>query len=464
MIHTLRILALALMASACAPDTSELIGGETQWLDVGEGRLKAQVFKGAAVVERPMLILVLHGDLPDPGPDYQYLFARVLTESLSNETSVFRIALGSEWRSERIVAAGILRPGYADPSGDRSSGDMGKAIADNYTPEVVDAVATAARELAAAHDARAVVLVGHSGGAAIVANVLGRHPDVADGALLVACGCDPEAWRARMRVQDPSPIWDEPNPSLMPLSLVDGVATGTRVRVLVGEKDDVTPPDDSRRYADALQASGIDVELTVVPALGHNILMTSDAFRELGALVREVGPYFPAVYLAPQYEAAANAPSRVVVAGADEPGERLVVSGRALDGTKPVTGVSIYVFQTDVEGRYATDLPSGQGELDPRLHGAMRSDADGRYEFETIRPGHYDGNAAHVHYLVRAAGYKPMLLDLWFEDDPELAARRSAGRPEIPLNFPHDVVAIRPVTRDADGVWRTTRDIQMVPE
>ena len=179
----------------------------------------------------------------------------------------------------------------------------------------------------------------------------------------------------------------------------------------------------------------------------------------------EVGaqaPYFPDVYLAPQFEAPADAPSRVVVAGADEPGERLVVSGRVLDDGRPVAGVSIYVFQTDVEGRYSKELTGNEAELDPRLHGIMRSDADGGYEYETIRPGHYDGNAAHVHYLVKAPGYYPLLLDLWFDDDPELQSRRRAGRPEIPPSFPENVVAIRPVTRDAAGVWHTTRDIEMV--
>ncbi len=175
-------------------------------------------------------------------------------------------------------------------------------------------------------------------------------------------------------------------------------------------------------------------------------------------------PYFPDVYLAPQYEAPANAPSHVVVAGADEPGERLVVSGRVLDGGRPVAGVSVYVFQTDVDGRYAKDRTGNDAELYPRLHGAMRSDADGAYGYETIRPGHYDGNAAHVHYLVRAPGYHPLLLDLWFEDDPELLLRRQAGRPEIPPSFPKNVVAIRPIARDATGVWRTTRDIEMVRE
>jgi protocatechuate 3,4-dioxygenase beta subunit len=182
------------------------------------------------------------------------------------------------------------------------------------------------------------------------------------------------------------------------------------------------------------------------------------------ALASAQTPYFPDVYLAPEFVAPANAPSRVVVAGPEERGERLIVSGRVLDGATPVPGVSIFVFQTDVEGRYSRELTGNEAELKPRLKGLMRSDADGRYEYETIRPGHYDGNAAHVHYLVRMAGFNPLLLDLWFEDDPVLADRRKAGQPEVPTSFPQNVVAIRPVARDSNGVWRTTRDVEMVRE
>lgn len=303
-------LAVALTVG-CTPSTSERLGGETHWIDVSAGELKAQVFEDAGVVDRPLLILVLHGDLPNPPPDYQYLFAKMLTlpnepeawaalraalpadwsdERVAAVGSAVRGALGSDWNHEIIVAAGILRPGYADPSGDRSFGDMGMAVGDNYTPEVVDAVATAARHLRAMHNARLVVLVGHSGGGAIVANVLGRHPDAADAALLVACGCDPEAWRARMNAQQPDPIWEGPTASLMPLSLVNGVAPEVRVRLLVGEADDVALPQDSRKYAEALVARGIDARLNVVPGLGHNILMTPDAFRELSALIGELPP------------------------------------------------------------------------------------------------------------------------------------------------------------------------------
>jgi fermentation-respiration switch protein FrsA (DUF1100 family) len=119
-------------------------------------------------------------------------------------------------------------------------------------------------------------------------DAVARHPDLADGALLVACGCDPEAWRSRMRAQQPGPRWDEPNPSVLPLSTVAQVRAGTMVRLIVGAADTVTPVEYSRNYAEALRRRGIDARLTIEPGLGHNMLVTPPAFRELGTLVREL--------------------------------------------------------------------------------------------------------------------------------------------------------------------------------
>lgn len=178
-------------------------------------------------------------------------------------------------------------------------------------------------------------------------------------------------------------------------------------------------------------------------------------------------------YLAAKYTAAADAPSMVTVAARDEPGERLIVTGRTLDGRKPVAGVSLYVFHTDSHGRYATDITDlSAAELNPRLHGSLRTDSKGRYQFETIRPGSYDNGPAHVHYVVKAPGYKPLLLSLQFEDDPVVVGRRKFGIPLLdpdsfkngPCKSRPDCVLTRPVKRDARGVLRVTRDIQMVQE
>jgi len=286
-----RALGISAVITACSAHALAGIGGETVWTDFVEGQLKTQVFATDNVSDRPILILVLHGDIPNPRLDYHYLFAKAITMGFpadSERSAVLRSALGEDWKAEGIVAAGILRPGYTDHSGDRSSGDMGMASGDNYTPEVVDAIASATRHLTEMYNARAVVLVGHSGGGAITANLLGRYPDLVDGALLVGCGCDPEAWRSRMREQDSRPVWDEPNPSLMPLSMTERVRQGTLVRLIVGADDDIAIPEYSRKYTNALQRRGIDARLTIAPGLGHNILLTPEAFRELRYLVQEL--------------------------------------------------------------------------------------------------------------------------------------------------------------------------------
>lgn len=176
-------------------------------------------------------------------------------------------------------------------------------------------------------------------------------------------------------------------------------------------------------------------------------------------------------YLAPQFTAPEGAPSRMVIAGEDEPGERLIVTGRTLEGDKPVPGVSLYVFHTDAKGRYSLETGDNQvGELNPRLHGALRTDAQGRYEYATSRPGSYENGAAHVHYVVSARDYEPLLVVLQFEDDPIVVAKRKFGllllNDEAFKNGPckarPDCVLTQPVRRDAQGVSHVTRDIQMV--
>lgn len=176
-------------------------------------------------------------------------------------------------------------------------------------------------------------------------------------------------------------------------------------------------------------------------------------------------------YLAPQFTAPEDAPSRIVIAGKDEPGERLIVTGRTLDGDRPVAGVSLYVFHTDAKGRYALKTGDNRfGELNPRLHGALRTDAQGRYEYATSRPGSYDNGAAHVHYVVSAPGYEPLLVVLQFEDDPIVVAKRKFGLVLLdedafrngPCKARPDCVLTQPVARDAQGVSHVTRDIQMV--
>lgn len=166
----------------------------------------------------------------------------------------------------------------------------------------------------------------------------------------------------------------------------------------------------------------------------------------------------PPPYLAPKYVAAPDAPSNTVIAGRDERGERLVVTGRALDQGRPVASVSIYAFHADADGLYTRD--GRNSDENARLFATLRTDAEGRYRYETIRPRGYDGLAAHVHHVVTASGYKPRLCDLWFGDEPYFEPRRNAG---LPLSE-GDAMFVRMPTRDANGVWRVAHDLEMLPD
>jgi pimeloyl-ACP methyl ester carboxylesterase len=263
----------SVLAAGCGqPEADEIFGrgGRTQWIDVPEGRLKADVYSTPSVSARPTLVIVLHGDLFNPTPSYQYAFAQALTQGFGAPAMPDRVRarLGEHPDVHDVVAAGLLRPGYTDNAGDRSDGDRGDARGDNFTAEVTDAVSTAIRTLKERYSARRVVMVGHSGGATIAAIVLGRDPAVADAALLVACGCGATQ-------------------SLQPLDFVPGIRRDSAVRLLVGEQDEVTPPDLSKRYAGVLQKRGVDARVTVLPGLGHNIMFTAPVFAELARLLNE---------------------------------------------------------------------------------------------------------------------------------------------------------------------------------
>ena len=88
-----------------------------------------------------------------------------------------------------------------------------------------------------------------------------------------------------MRKTRGSPIWKGPTRSLQPLDLAPAVRDNVIVRLIVGENDDVVLPDPSVRYARLLKERGVDAEVTIVPSLGHNILLTKPVLVALMSLV-----------------------------------------------------------------------------------------------------------------------------------------------------------------------------------
>ncbi|ROZ88597.1 protocatechuate 3,4-dioxygenase subunit beta [Gordonia sp. OPL2] len=118
--------------------------------------------------------------------------------------------------------------------------------------------------------------------------------------------------------------------------------------------------------------------------------------------------------------------------GGDPVGERLVVTGRVLDGDgRPVRNQLVEVWQANAAGRYIHKRDQHPAPIDPNFTGVGRclTDDDGWYKFTTIKPGPYPWknhhNAwrpAHIHFSVFGTAFTQRLVtQMYFPGDPLFA-------------------------------------------
>jgi protocatechuate 3,4-dioxygenase beta subunit len=110
-------------------------------------------------------------------------------------------------------------------------------------------------------------------------------------------------------------------------------------------------------------------------------------------------------------------------------GERIIVTGRVLDGDgRPVAHQLVEVWQANAGGRYIHRRDQHPAPLDPNFTGIGRclTDADGTYRFKTIKPGPYPWrnhlNAwrpAHIHFSLFGTDFTQRLVtQMYFPGDP----------------------------------------------
>ncbi len=148
-------------------------------------------------------------------------------------------------------------------------------------------------------------------------------------------------------------------------------------------------------------------------------------------------------------------------------GERIVVAGRVVDEDgRPVPHTLIEIWQCNAAGRYRNALDDHPAPLDPNFSGAgrMLTDAEGRYEFTTIKPGAYPwrnhANAwrpAHIHFSLFGTSFQTRLVtQMYFPNDPlfpydpilqsipdEQARARLVSRFELDLTQPEWALGYR---------------------
>ena len=110
-------------------------------------------------------------------------------------------------------------------------------------------------------------------------------------------------------------------------------------------------------------------------------------------------------------------------------GERILMHGRVLDELgRPVPHTLVEIWQANAGGRYRHVKDGYLAPLDPNFGGCGRTitDADGYYQFLTIRPGAYpwpnranDWRPMHIHVSVFGHSFGQRLItQMYFEGDP----------------------------------------------
>jgi len=118
-------------------------------------------------------------------------------------------------------------------------------------------------------------------------------------------------------------------------------------------------------------------------------------------------------------------------------GEPTFYSGRVLDANTgaPLANAQLDIWSGDGEGTYDMQMP---GDVGMKARGRIRTDAQGRYWFRSIRPTYYpvptDGpvgdmlkkmgrhpnRPGHIHMIVSAEGHRPVTTHLFVANSPFL--------------------------------------------
>jgi len=241
-----RWLLAGLIATALAAGTTRAACPEADFETRVEGLEHCLLMKRYGAAHPRTLVVWLHADLPGGGPAEYHA-------SLARETA-------ERFASRQVMSVALLRPGYPDARGNVSGGShMGRS--DHYTLANVDELASAIERLRARFNPASVVAVGHAGGAASAAILLGRHPRALDAAVLVACPCDLVVWRMGRR------YWGR---SENPIRWTPQVRRESRVIALTGARDFNTSPELAQSYIDVLRTRGIEAHFRLLDSADHD--------------------------------------------------------------------------------------------------------------------------------------------------------------------------------------------------
>ncbi|MFN8344361.1 MAG: intradiol ring-cleavage dioxygenase [Spirosomataceae bacterium] len=149
---------------------------------------------------------------------------------------------------------------------------------------------------------------------------------------------------------------------------------------------------------------------------------------------------------------------QTTIADAKEEGERMEISGVIYqkDGKTPAPDVILYVYHTDVKGEYTPAATQVHARRHGHLRGWVKTDAQGRYKFNSIRPAAYPIRkfAAHIHPIIKEPDKNEYWIDEYQFEGDSLLTQKDRNNAEN-----RGGSGIITLTKNDKGIWIGKRDI-----
>lgn len=160
-----------------------------------------------------------------------------------------------------------------------------------------------------------------------------------------------------------------------------------------------------------------------------------------------------------------NAPviQNSLLAPVNEPGTRIVISGRImnLDCTEAIGNAEIDIWHADDAGQYDN---SGY-----HLRGKTFTNAQGFYSFETIWPGKYLNGSqfrpSHIHFKITANGFSTLTTQLYFTGDTSIPNDAAASVTSGTYDATARIISLQQnsTTNKHEGQWDIVINAQGTP-
>ena len=213
------------------------------------------------------LVFFIHGDQLDPKITY-------LNDFISN------------FSSEEAILISITRPGWINNKNHKSEGKKNISNGDNYVPkEDVDPIYRVIKKIKRKFNIEHIILVGHSGGAAITGILYGRFQNLIDEAVLISCPCIVPLWRKnffqKLYTKTNKKICIPKFKSKSPHEYAEKVDSEIRINIFVGDKDHNTLPLYSLEYHLLLKKYQKNSSLRVLTGDHLSILENDELISEI---------------------------------------------------------------------------------------------------------------------------------------------------------------------------------------